>query len=205
MTNLTFTKTIARVSVFELSLIKKSEGFIQFKVSGENAKLKFANESGGHRFQRIPPTERNGRVHTSTITVVVLGSNSISKETIDPKDITWFACRGSGNGGQNRNKRDTAVTVVHKPTGEWVRCEEERSQLQNRELATKRLNEKINGLKFSAFNSEVDQKRKDLAGSGMRGDKIRTIRVRDNVVTNHLNGKKTSYNEYIKGDFRRIM
>jgi len=190
--------------VFDISLIKKSDGFIKFQVCGENAYHYFENESGGHRWQRIPPTESNGRYHTSTITVAVFHNTNFAHNQITKNDIQWFACRGTGNGGQNRNKRDTAVTVVHKATGEWVRCEDERSQHQNLELAISRLNEKLKNTKYSEHRTEIDQSRKEQVGSGMRGDKIRTIRVRDNCVTNHMNNKRIQYTDYVKGYINKL-
>jgi len=190
--------------VFEIFIIKKSEGFVKFNVSGENSYNSFKDESGGHRFQRIPPTERNGRYQTSTITVAVFHKEELSSDEIQEKDITWFACRGSGNGGQNRNKRDTAVTIVHKPTGLQIRCETERSQYQNKNIALKRLSEKLKEIKYGNQQNKTDQNRKEQVGTGQRGDKIRTIRIRDNVVTNHINGRKILYTEYIKGNFKNL-
>ena len=204
LTNITFTKHIVAWSLFEVAVLKISDGFILFTVTGEKAYDRFKYESGGHRWQRVPPTEHNGRYHTSTITIAVFRDVKAQTVTIRPEDITWFACRGSGNGGQNRNKRDTAVTVVHKPTGMRIRCETERSQHQNREIAIQRLQNEINSKAYSLHKETSDSLRKDLVGSGQRGDKIRTIRIRDDVVTNHLNDKKMSYHEYVKGALAKL-
>jgi peptide chain release factor 1 len=103
----------------------------------------FAHESGGHRWQRVPPTEKRGRVHTSTVTVVVLEEPTSSELTIDPRDLEEKFTRGSGAGGQHRNKTDSAVQLRHKPTGVAVRAENGRSQAANRETALRLLRARL--------------------------------------------------------------
>src|SRR5262245_48467305 len=102
---------------------------------GNGAEEAFRDEAGGHRWQRVPPNERRGRVHTSTVTVAVLPEPAAAELRIAPGDLDWSFCRGSGSGGQHRNKTESTAVVTHVPTGLTVRCESERSQHQNRATA----------------------------------------------------------------------
>lgn len=188
-------------TVFEHVLLEVESGFIAFIVEGEGAKNLFSQESGGHRFQRVPPNEKYDRRHTSTITIAVLSPNNSVHSSIKPGDVTMTACRGSGPGGQNRNKVNSAVQLTHTPTGITIRCEVERSQHQNRELAMKWLEAKLSENIANKVSSQENSERKKQIGSGMRGDKIRTIRYMDRIVTNNLNGKKISLEKYLNGDF----
>lgn len=185
--------------VFSTELLEDVHGFICFRVSGKGAQKAFQNESGGHRWQRVSPTEKRGRVHTSTITVAVLEEVSIQEVYIDPNDIEWKATRGSGAGGQHRNMTDSAVQLTHLPTKIRVRCESERSQHQNKEIAMQILRAKLKQQQENSIVSAHNQERKEKVGSGQRGDKIRTIRLQDDVVINHLNDRKISAKLYVKG------
>lgn len=161
-------------------------------------------EVGGHRIQRIPPTEHNGRRHTSTITVAVLPEPNYNEFKILEKDLDWKFCRGSGKGGQNRNKLDTAVQLTYLPTRLMVRIESERSQHQNKELALSLLKAKLKSQKDNKTKQKIDNQRQLQIGSGMRGDKIRTISYQNNIVTNHLNEKKMPVDRYIKGFIEEV-
>ena len=156
------------------------------------------------RWQRVPPTERYGRRHTSTITVAVLPEPSYNEFQIQDKDLDWKFCRGSGKGGQNRNKLDTAVQLTYLPTKLMVRIESERSQHQNKELALMLLRSRLKTQKDSSIKQVLDNQRKEQVGSGMRGDKIRTISTQNNLVVNHLNEKKMSVDRYMKGFIEEI-
>lgn len=169
------------------------------RIKGKDIYEKFKNESGGHRWQRIPPTEHRGRVHTSTITVAVLEEKQNLPITLSSKELEIKTTRGSGKGGQHRNVTDSAVQVKHLPTGLFVRCESERCQHQNKSNAINILKNKLFRLKNQDSNDKRNDKRKNQVGSGMRGDKIRTIRIQDGIVKNHLNGRKISYQKYIRG------
>lgn len=188
-----------RGGVFSVDLLEMVPGFICFKANGKTAKEDFRFESGGIRWQRIPPTERKGRVQTSTITVAILEEVSVSEIKINPKDIEFKATRGSGAGGQHRNMTDSAVQLTHLPSKIMVRCESERSQHQNKETALEILRSKLKKYEEESRLKLYNKERKEKVGSGMRGDKIRTIRLQDDIVINHLNDKKISAKLYLKG------
>jgi peptide chain release factor 1 len=181
-------------------LLDQRPAIIILEISGAGAKEAFANEPGGHRWQRIPPTEKRGRVQTSTITVAVLDPIDSRDIEVSADDVEWQAFRGSGAGGQKRNKTASAVRVTHKPTGITVRYESERSQQQNLRAAKALLASRLQ--QQATFSAQAIQHtaRKDQVGSGMRGDKRRTIRVRDDRVTDHITGRITSVKQYLRGE-----
>ncbi len=170
-------------------------------MSGREAARFFAGEAGGHRWQRVPPSEKRGRVHTSTVTVVVLPEPSPVELSLDPRDLAWSTCRASGSGGQHLQKTDSAVQVQHLPTGLIVRCENERSQHQNRAAALAVLRARLLAREKDAQRRERDASRRAQAGSGQRGDKRRTVRCQDGVVTDHVTGQRWSLREYERGDW----
>lgn len=120
---------------------------------------------------------------------------------IPDRDIEWQATRGSGAGGQNRNKRDTAIQMRHIPTGLTVRCETQRSQYQNKEQALKLLRARLWAQKETSESNERELLRRWQVGSGMRGDKRRTIRCQDGVVNDHLTGKQWKLKDYLRGQW----
>ncbi len=170
-----------------------------FRVTGEHENV-FQYESGGHRWQAIPPNERGGRVHTSTVTVAVLPEPTQQDLIIPPGDLEGWATRGSGPGGQNRNKVESVIMARHTQSGTLVRGEVERSQHQNRELAMKVLRAKLYDRQQAAVSQGRNADRRDQIGSGQRGDKIRTIRVRDNIVIDHRTGNKMRLDRYQQGE-----
>lgn len=174
---------------------------IVLKVSGKTAGQVFKDEAGGHRWQRIPPTEKRGRVHTSTVTVAVMHEPEPQHFKLDERDLEWSTCRGSGAGGQHRNVTDSAVQVKHKPSGLMVRCESERSQTQNRATALALLRTRLSGQAEEAQKANVAADRKAQVGAGQRADKRRTIRQQDNQVNDHLTGRHWRYDDYIKGNW----
>lgn len=169
-------------------------------VRGEGAKELFENESGGHRWQRVSPTERHGRVHTSTITVAVLDLESNDSYQIRENDIEFVASRGSGPGGQHRNKTESCITATHRPTGTSVRIDT-KSQYQSKKIALQVLKARLSEL--DRFKKQIDQNkaRQDQIGSGMRGDKIRTYREKDDQITDHRSNKKSSLGNWLKGNW----
>lgn len=186
---------------FTLEIVESRPGLIVFRASGKGAEAFFAGESGGHRWQRTPPNEKRGRVHTSTVTVAVLPDPTEVQLRVDQRDLEWSTCRGSGPGGQNRNKTETAVVLKHIPTGETVRCENERSQFQNRQTALALLRARLWAKEQARVSGERAQDRKRQLGAGQRGDKRRTIRVQDGQVKDHLTGRTWRYEDYTKGQW----
>lgn len=176
-------------------------GLLVFRVVGDGAAVLFGGESGGHRWQRVPPTERHGRVHTSTVTVAVLGEPADTDVLIADRDLEFSTTRGSGAGGQNRNKVETVVVLKHRPTGIVVRCETERSQHRNRELALRWLRAKIWEAEAETARGKTAANRKVQVGSGMRGDKRRTIRMQDGAVTDHVSGRRWELRRYLSGEW----
>lgn len=190
-------------SVFSIELIDSRNGFVCFKVSGKTANTCFKNEAGGHRWQRVPPTEKKGRVQTSTITVAVIESVSSNEIRVNPEDLEWKFSRGTGPGGQHKNKTDTATQLTHRSSGIVVRCDG-RSQSTNKETALSVLRAKLKNAENNKRHNKTNNARQGQIGSGMRGDKRRTIRVRDNQVVDHILNKKVAYREYVRGDFSRL-
>src|SRR3972149_3071118 len=157
-------------------------------INGVGAFELLKNESGVHRVQRVPETEKRGRIHTSTATVAVLPEIAESEVKINPQDLDWQFYRASTQGGQNVQKVSTAVRLTHKPTGLVVTSQEERFQLQNREIA-------LNLLRAKLWEREEERKMKEIAdyrspiGRGMRAEKIRTYNFPQNRITDHRVGK----------------
>ena len=170
-------------------------------MTGRGAWETFKNEPGGHRWQRVPPNEKRGRVHTSTITVAVLPEPTEAQVVLRESELEFSTCRGSGAGGQHRNKTESAVILKHLPTGLMVRCENERSQAQNKETAKAVLRARIWEVTQLALDGKRAYERKRQVGSGMRGDKRRTIRTQDDVVNDHETGKQWRYKDYARGNW----
>lgn len=185
-------------SVFSIKVLKDLPGFLSFKISGEKAKI-FKKESGGVRWQRVPPTEKKGRVHTSSVTVAVLDDNDTTSFELNENDLTYRAYKASGKGGQHRNKRDSAIEVTHVPTGITAKCDSERSQHDNKRLARELLEYKLQQIHDEKCHSDRSAKRKKQVGTGLRGDKIKTVQEQNGQVVNHQNGKKVSLKKYFKG------
>lgn len=185
-------------------IIDDRPGQMVLEFSGTGVTALFSHEAGGHRWQRIPPTEKRGRVHTSTVTVAVM-SPPADLPDISPNDIDETLYRkAAGNGGQNNNKTATACRLVHKPTDIRVECCTERSQKQNREIAMRLLKARIHDQFQGAADSARAADRKSQVGSGMRGDKIRTYREQDDRVTDHRNNKKTSLIKVRRGGLEAL-
>ncbi len=165
----------------ELGGVKEAD----FLVVGQGAYSRLKYESGVHRVQRVPETESGGRVHTSTATVAVLPEMDEVDVQINPADIEMQVYRASGAGGQHVNKTSSAVRLIHKPSGIVVACQEERSQVQNREKCMRMLASKLYEIEASRQESEVTGMRRSQVGTGMRNERIRTYNFPQGRVTDH--------------------
>ena len=172
------------------------------KVTGDEVFRYLKYESGVHRVQRVPATETQGRVHTSTITVAVLPEAEEVDVDIKPDDLRIEVCRSGGAGGQHVNRTESAVQIFHLPTGIYVRCEEGRSQIKNKELALQILRSKLFEQKLREQQNAYSSHRRSLIGSGDRSEKIRTYNFPQSRVTDHRIGL-TSHNltGVMAGDF----
>ena len=159
------------------------------------------NEPGGHRIQRVPPTERKGRVHTSTVTVAIVDAEGPAKQQTIPNSdlrIEWYS--GTGAGGQHRNKHQNSCRITHIPTGE-VATAQCRSRQNSLDMAMNDIKTRIDNLAKNCYNNSIASDRKQQVGSGMRGDKIRTYRFQDDVVKDHLTDKTASVKKVMSGNF----
>lgn len=190
---------------FDLLLVERRSGYLVARVSGQGAAEAFAHEAGGHRWQEVSPTDKRGRVHTSTITVAALPVPTESQVRVSPSDLEWRTARGSGAGGQHRNTTDSAVQLTHKPTGLTVYCQSERSQHQNKAQALDVLRARL--AEQSDRHEEIsrNRQRKGQVGAGQRGDKRRTIALQRGQVTDHRLGRRMAAKPYLKGDLSPLV
>jgi peptide chain release factor 1 len=185
--------------VFDHVVIEESHGFVALRLTGKGAEKLKVSEPGGHRFQRTPPTEKKGRVHTSTVTVAVLDPQERVTATLRPVDVEMWFTRSTGAGGQHRNKTESTVCLKHLPTGIEVRADSERDQHENRRIGLERLQAKVQAFEEEkAMRSRAGDRRQQV-GSGMRGDKVRTIRYQDDSVVCEVTGSRWSLKTYLRG------
>ena len=176
--------TLLNYNETELGGVKEAD----FEIDGDGAYSRLKFESGVHRVQRVPETESGGRVHTSTATVAVLPEMEEAEVDIRPEDIEMQVFRSSGAGGQHINKTSSAVRLIHKPSGIVVSCQEERSQVQNREKCMQMLASKLYEIEQDRINSAVTSERRSQVGTGMRNERIRTYNFPQGRVTDHRIG-----------------
>jgi len=161
------------------------------------------NEPGGHRIQRVPPTERKGRVHSSTVTVAVIDPKTVKEIPFNERDfkIEWYS--GTGAGGQHRNKHQNSCRITHLPSGEIVtsQC---RSRENSLDEAKTEILARLNGSAARGHNRAQAAERKAQVGSGERGDKIRTYRFQDNTVKDHQTGRSAPCDRVMAGNFQLV-
>lgn len=178
---------------------------ITVRFSGEQVFRYLKYESGVHRVQRVPATETQGRIHTSTVTVAVLPEAEEVDVAIRPEDLRIEVCRSGGAGGQHVNTTDSAVQIFHEPTGIYVRCEEGRSQHKNRELGMQILRSKLYEQKMREQQEAYSSQRRTLIGSGDRSEKIRTYNFPQSRVTDHrVNLTSHNLNGVMNGELQEL-
>mgnify|MGYP005802292663 CR=1 FL=1 len=179
---------------------------VVFSVSGKGVYSKLKYESGVHRVQRVPETESQGRVHTSTVTVAVLPEAEDVEVEVNDKDLKIDTYRSGGAGGQHINKTESCIRITHLPTGIVVTCQDERSQIKNREKAMKVLKSRLYDYYNSKYQSDYAENRKSQIGTGDRSERIRTYNFPQNRVTDHRIGLTLySLDTFIAGDIGAML
>lgn len=177
---------------------------LTIRIKGTEAFTKLQYEAGTHRVQRIPATERHGRIHTSTATIAVLPEVPENEITIRPEDIEWDFYRAGGKGGQNVNKVSSAVRIRHTPSGIVVQCQTERDQYQNRQVALGMLRAKLWEKQLLEREQSMSDQR-SIIGRGLRSEKIRTYNFAQNRVTDHrINKSWHNLEDIIEGKMQKI-
>lgn len=166
--------------------------------SGDNVKKIFKGEAGVHSWHRVPPTEKKGRVHTSSITVVILDENDYKEIDIPYSELKIETTRSTGNGGQKKNVTDSCVVITHKLTGVKV-TRDGRNQHKNKEEALKEVNLRVNAIYKRGHVGEVVDERRNQIGNSDRSDKRRTYKVKENMVIDHITNKTASLKDVLRG------
>lgn len=179
---------------------------ITFMVEGQGAYSRFKYESGVHRVQRVPVTESQGRIQTSTVTVAVLPEAEDVEIEINPADLIFESCKSSGSGGQHINKTESAVRLTHKPSGIVVECQEERSQFKNKDKALKMLRSKLFDIKQREQDERIASDRKNQVGTGDRSERIRTYNYPQGRISDHRIGLTIyTLEDFLNGDIDPVV
>ena len=179
---------------------------VTFMIEGEGAYSRLKYESGVHRVQRVPETEAQGRIHTSTATVAVLPEAEDVEVEINPADLIIETCKSSGAGGQHVNKTESAIRLIHKPTGIVVECRDERSQYKNRDKAMKLLKTKLYDMAQAEQDEKIASERRSQVGTGDRSERIRTYNYPQSRVTDHRIGLTLySLENFLNGDIDEML
>ncbi len=197
-----FKTEVMSINETELGGIKE----IAFMVMGDGAYSKLKFESGVHRVQRVPETESQGRIQTSTVTVAVLPEAEDVDVEINPADLKIETCKSSGAGGQHVNKTESAIRIIHNPSGIVVECQEERSQFKNRDKAMKMLKTKLLDIKQTEQREKIASERRTQVGTGDRSERIRTYNYPQGRVTDHRIGLTLySLESFLNGDITQMI
>ncbi len=179
---------------------------VTFMIEGDGAYSRLKFESGVHRVQRVPITEAQGRIQTSTATVAVLPEAEDVEVEIDPGDLIIETCKSSGAGGQHVNKTESAIRLIHKPTGIVIECQDERSQFKNRDKAMKLLRTKLFELKQAEQDAKIASERRSQVGTGDRSERIRTYNYPQGRVTDHRIGLTLySLEDFLNGNIDEML
>ena len=179
---------------------------ITFTVSGDGAYSRFKYEVGVHRVQRVPDTETAGRIHTSTATVAVLPEVEDVEVEINPADLEIETIKSSGAGGQHINKTESAIRLIHRPSGIVIECQDERSQFKNRDRAMKLLRAKLYDMKLREQNERIASERRSQVGTGDRSERIRTYNYHQGRITDHRIGLTLySLDSFLNGDLDEMI
>ncbi|MCI8387978.1 MAG: peptide chain release factor 1 [Clostridiales bacterium] len=179
---------------------------VTFMIEGEGAYSRLKYESGVHRVQRVPETEAQGRIHTSTATVAVLPEAEDVEIEINQSDLIIETCKSSGAGGQHVNKTESAIRLIHKPTGIVIECQDERSQFKNRDKAMKLLRTKLFDMKQAEQDAKIASERRSQVGTGDRSERIRTYNYPQSRVTDHRIGLTLhSLESFLNGEIDEML